>query len=253
MNHVIPTSLSASFYSPGVFPLGILFGSDYMNLERCELLLGKEQLDNIVNKKILIVGIGGVGGYTLETLVRLGINNITIADYDIVDSSNLNRQIISNMANIGKKKVDIAHNRYTKINPDIQLTLIKDKITIDNFNDLINQKYDYIVDACDDSLIKVELIKYALNNNIKIISSCGTANRIDASKLKITTLDKTEYDPLAKKLRNILRKENITLKIPVVSSIEKPIKCNGLGSVSYVPATAGLLITNYIINDICNK
>ena len=253
MNHVMPTSLSASFYSPGVFPLGILFGSDHMNLERCELLLGKEKLNSIQNKKILIVGIGGVGGYTLESLVRLGINNITIADYDTIDSSNLNRQIITNTKNIGMKKVEVAFNRYSEINPNINLTLIKDKITIDNFSDLIKDNYDYIVDACDDTNIKIELINYALNKNIKIITSCGTANRIDSTKLKITTLDKTEYDPLAKKLRSKLRKENKSLKIPVVSSIERPIKCDGLGSVSYVPATAGLLITNYIINDIYKK
>ena len=221
-----------------------------MNLERCILLIGKDKHNLIINKSILIVGIGGVGGYTLESLVRMGIKNITIADYDLIDSSNLNRQIITNTNNIGLKKADEASIRYKSINPDINLTTIDEKLTIENFHNLVNKNYDYIVDACDDIPIKIQLIKYALNNNIKIISSCGTAKRIDASKLKITTLDKTEYDPLAKKLRSNLRKEKISLKIPVVSSNENPIKCEKLGSVSYVPAVAGLLITNYIINDI---
>ena len=221
-----------------------------MNLERCEVLLGKNNLESIINKNILIVGIGGVGGYTLESLVRMGIKNITIADYDVIDSTNLNRQIISNIKNVGTKKTDAAYIRYTLINPDLNLLLIDKKLTIENFDALINKKYDYIIDACDDINIKVLLIKYAINNNIKIISSCGTAKRIDATKLKISTLDKTEYDPLAKKLRQSLRKDKINLKIPVVYSTETPINCNKLGSVSYVPAVAGLLITSYVINDI---
>ena len=224
-----------------------------MNLERTELLLGSDNLDIIRNKNILIVGIGGVGGYALESLVRMGINNITIADFDTIDSSNLNRQLITNINNIGRFKVDEAYIRYTNINPDLKLNTIKEKLTIDNFKDLIKDKYDYIIDACDDINIKIKLIKYALDNNIKIISSCGTAKKIDASKLEITRLDKTSGDPLAKKLRNLLRKENVSLKIPVVCSREEPVKIEKLGSVSYVPATAGLLITSFIINEILNE
>lgn len=223
-----------------------------MNFDRTLTLLGKDNFNKIINKKFLIIGIGGVGGYTLESLVRMGIKDITIIDFDKIDPTNLNRQIITNLNNIGNYKVDEALIRYNLINKELNLKCIKEKLTIDNFDTIINSKYDYIIDACDDVIIKKELIKYAINNNIKIITSCGTAKKIDASKLYITRLDKTENDPLAKKLRSLLRKENISLKIPVVSSKESTKKIDTLGSVSYVPAVAGLLITSYIINDIIN-
>lgn len=221
-----------------------------MNLERTISLIGKDKIELINKLHILIVGIGGVGGYTLESLVRMGVDNITIADYDVIDGTNINRQILATNNNVGILKTEEAYSRYMSINPNLNLKLINEKISEDNTTNLLQDKYDYIVDACDDTLAKVSLIKYALINNIKIISSCGTAKRIDASKLYITTLDKTENDPLARKLRSILRKENLSLKIPVVCSKELPIETNLLGSVSYVPAVAGLLITSYIINDI---
>jgi tRNA A37 threonylcarbamoyladenosine dehydratase len=196
------------------------------------------------------VGIGGEGGYTLESLVRSGVSNITIIDYDIFDSTNLNRQIIATESNIGFSKVEEAYKRYTSINKNLNIKIVKECLTSENINALINESYDYIVDACDDINAKVNIIKYALEHDIKVISCMGTAKKMDATKLEITRLDKTEYDPLAKKLRSLLKEDGLSLKIPVISSKEVPQQMEKLGTNSYVPGVAGLYITNYIINDL---
>lgn len=223
-----------------------------MNLERLESLVGLNVLERIKNLNILIVGIGGVGGYTLESLVRCGVENITIIDYDRVDSSNLNRQIISNLNNIGQLKVDVARKRYTNINDKLNLKTMSIFLDKDNIDSINICQFDYVVDACDSVKTKALLMGVCVSKNIKIISSMGTAKKMDATKLSITTLDKTNYDKLAKKLRSVVPK-NIQRKIKVVSSTEQVKDINVLGSNSFVPATSGLLITNYIINDVANS
>ncbi len=223
-----------------------------MNLERLESLVGLDVLERIKNLNILIVGIGGVGGYTLESLVRCGVENITIIDYDRVDSSNLNRQIISNLNNIGQLKVDVARKRYTNINDKLNLKTMSIFLDKDNIDSINICQFDYVVDACDSVETKSLLMGVCVSKNIKIISSMGTAKKMDATKLSITTLDKTNYDKLAKKLRSVVPK-NIQRKIKVVSSTEQVKDINVLGSNSFVPATSGLLITNYIINDVANS
>lgn len=223
-----------------------------MNLERLESLVGLDVLERIKNLNILIVGIGGVGGYTLESLVRCGVENITIIDYDRVDSSNLNRQIISNLNNIGKLKVDAAKERYTNINDKLNLKTMSMFLDKDNIDSINICQFDYVVDACDSIETKALLMSVCISKNIKIISSMGTAKKMDATKLSITTLDKTSYDKLAKKLRSVVSK-NIQRKIKVVSSTEQVKDIKVLGSNSFVPATSGLLITNYIINDVANS
>lgn len=223
-----------------------------MNLERLESLVGTEYLDKIKNIKVLIVGIGGVGGYTFESLVRSGVEDITIIDGDVIESSNLNRQIISNSTNIGNKKVIEAKKRALEINPNININDLFMFLDKDNINLVSFKDYDYIVDTCDTVNTKLLLISEAIKNNVKIISSMGTAKKMHAEKLVITSLDKTSYDPLAKVIRKSVPKE-VQKKIVVVSSNEEVINTNILGSNSFVPAVAGLLITDYIINDICKK
>lgn len=223
-----------------------------MNLERLESLVGSTNLEKIKSLNILIVGIGGVGGYTLESLVRCGVENITIVDFDKVESSNLNRQIISSLTNIGKLKVEVAKERYSNINNKLNLKCLPIFLNKDNINKINIEEYDYVVDACDSVNTKVLLMQECILKNIKIISSMGTAKKMDATKLSITTLDKTNYDKLAKKLRSVVPK-NIQRKIKVVSSTEQVKDINVLGSNSFVPATSGLLITNYIINDVANS
>ncbi len=217
--------------------------------ERLKWLLD-DKLDLIKNKVILIIGLGGVGSYALETLARTYFNKLIIVDNDKVDITNLNRQLMTNFDNIGYFKTDVWENRIKKINPSCEVIKITEYITKDNLDILFKNKVDYVIDACDTIETKKEIIKYCLNNKIKFISSLGMANRIDASKIKFSYLDKTAYDPLAKKLRLLIKKENIKEKIPVIYSEEKPLKSNRLGSIAHVVATAGLLCTNYVINDI---
>jgi len=225
-----------------------------MNLNRLESLIGNNNLSKIRNLKILILGLGGVGGYALESLSRCGVNNFTLVDGDIIKPSNINRQIISTRYNYNKLKTKQWKKRIKKINKDVNITLINKMIEENNLNLLFSKKYDYIIDACDTTKVKVLLIKECIKSNIKLISSMGTANKLDASKIKITTLDKTEYDPLAKKIRKEFSKnKNDMKKIIVVTSTEQSKINNILGSISYVPAVAGLLITNYIINDVINN
>ena len=214
-------------------------------------LIGEEYINKIKNTKILLVGVGGVGGFTLEALVRSGFSNITIVDGDVIDLSNLNRQILTNEENIGKLKVQEALERYTNINHNLHLKLIDVMLTKDNFYSFIHEDFDYIIDACDDLDIKLELIRYAQNKHIKIISSLGTGKKLDSSYLEITTLDKTENDPLARRLRQRLRKENLDLKIPVVFSKEKVLDTgNMIGSCVFVPSVAGIKLANYVFLDI---
>lgn len=219
--------------------------------QRLANLIGEEELEKIKNVRVLLVGIGGVGGYTLETLVRSGFHNLTIVDGDTIDESNLNRQIIALNNNIGRIKIEEAKKRALAINSSLNLKIIGEFLTKDNLSLLLNYEYDYIIDACDDVKIKIELIKFAKLNNIKIITCLGTGRKLNSSLVEITTLNKTFNDPLAKKLRSELRKENINLNIPVVFSKEDAKKTEGMvGSAVFVPAVAGVYLANYVFLDI---
>ena len=222
--------------------------------DRLLKLITNEDLNKIKNTNVLLVGVGGVGGYALEALVRCSIENITIVDSDNVELSNLNRQIISLQSNIGKPKVEVASTRVKDINPNINITTIKEFITKDNIDILFNNNYDYIIDACDTVTTKVLLIQEANKRNINIISCMGTGNRFDPSKVKITDISKTNNDPLAKIMRKLLRDINIKHQ-KVVFSDELPIKTNDRtpGSTSLVPSVAGIYAASYVINNILNN
>lgn len=219
-----------------------------MNLDRFESLVGLNNLVKIKNLRILIVGLGGVGGYVFETLIRSGIENFTIIDGDIIDETNLNRQIISNMFNVGDLKVEEAKKRALSINKNVNVNCYNIFLNQDNIKKFNFGEFDYVVDACDDITAKKLIIEEALGYEVKIISSMGTAKKMDASKVYLTTLDKTSYDPLARNMRKMIDKK-FQKKVVVVSSSEEVKDIKNLGSNSYVPAIAGVLITNYIIND----
>lgn len=220
--------------------------------ERLITLIGEDDVNKLKKANVLIVGLGGVGGYALETLVRSGIYNLTIVDGDIVELSNLNRQIISKRDVIGRPKALVAQARTLEINPDVNLKVIYQFISEDNFSLLNIDSFDYVIDACDDLNLKMLLIKNA--EKYKLISSMGTANKMDMTRFKITTIDKTSYDPLAKIIRKKIKEKKIRTKFKVVSSDEKVMK-NGtkLGTIAYMPAVSGLLCASYVINDIINK
>ena len=220
--------------------------------EKLITLIGEDNVNKLKKANVLIVGLGGVGGYALETLVRSGIYNLTIVDGDIVELSNLNRQIISKRDVIGRPKALVAQARTLEINPDVNLRVINEFISEDNFSLLNIDSFDYVIDACDDLNLKILLIKNA--DKYKLISSMGTANKMDMTRFKITTIDKTSYDPLAKIIRKKIKEEKIRTKFKVVSSDEKVMK-NGtkLGTIAYMPAVSGLLCASYVINDIIDN
>ena len=220
--------------------------------ERMKLLLSDEEIDRLVKSKVLIVGVGGVGGACFEALVRLGIGFIDVVDNDSFDLSNLNRQLLSNMSNIGHSKVFEAKLRGLSINPSISINCYEMFLNEANIKEIPISSYDYIIDCCDTMTTKLLLIKEAIKYKIKIISSMGTGNRFDASKLEITNIWKTNYDPVAKAMRKLLRDNKINNKIMVLSSKEIPIKTHSRtpGSISIVPNVAGFYIANYVFSDI---
>ena len=209
---------------------------------RCEILIGKEKLELIKTKTVLVIGLGGVGGYAIESLVRNGIENIILCDYDRIDITNINRQVIALHSTIGEDK--------TKVK------IINEFIDKDNINNIFMENIDYVIDACDTIETKKEIIKICLDKNIKFISCMGTAKKLDPTRLKITDLRNTNYDKIAKILRKWVKDEKIKGKINVVSSSEEVIKTSDnkkLGSMSFVPNTAGILCAKYVIDDIIFK
>lgn len=219
--------------------------------DRLERLIGTENINKVKNARVLIVGVGGVGGTAFEALVRCGVGHITIIDKDVFDVSNLNRQVLSIQENIGLSKVDSAVLRAKSINPDIDVVGLKMYLNSENINNL--KKYDFILDACDDVLAKLLLMEYASNNNIQIISAMGTGKRLNPSNVIITRLDKTENDPLAKKIRYEARRRGLSLKIPVVCSKEVALNNDRVVASSiFVPSTAGLLMAYFVIEKVIN-
>lgn len=219
--------------------------------DRLELLV-TDKIDNIKNLHVLILGLGGVGGYALESIVRCGIKEVTIIDNDKIDITNINRQIIATTKSIGMYKVDAFKDRLLDINPSIKINTIKDYITPDNIDTIFNGSIDYAIDCCDSVKTKEAMIKYCTSNNIKLISSMGTGNKLHPDRLKIMKLKDTSYDPLAKRLRKYVRDNNIKDDIYVVCSDEEKVvdSITTIPSNSFVPATAGLLCTSFIINDV---
>lgn len=226
----------------------------FMWTDRTKILIGQDGIDNLKNKKIAIIGIGGVGGYVCLMLARAGIENFTLIDFDNVDETNLNRQVVANTKSIGKNKAMVMKEMIEEINPCCNI-LVKDKrICRENIFDLLNEKYDYVVDAIDSVRDKVELICYCKDHNLKIISAMGAGNRIDIPTFKVMDIYKTNYDPLAKIIRKQLRERKInSLDVVISDSPAITTKNTQIGSISYYPAMCGCVISAYIINEIIKK
>lgn len=221
------------------------------NLERFKSLIGEEKLNKLLNAKVLIIGIGGVGGYTAESLARSGVGEIHLVDHDIVDETNINRQVIALYSTIGKNKVDVMSERINDINPNINV--VSHKLFVDETNiDSLIKDVDFVVDACDTVSTKLSIILTCKKYDVPFISCMGTGNKMNPSKLKIMDIKNTSYDPLAKKIRKFVKDNRIKGKVMVVCSDEEkycevttPIPSN-----SFVPTTAGLLASSYVINEI---
>lgn len=222
---------------------------------RLEKIIGKENLNILRNKSVLILGCGGVGGYVVESLARSGIGTLILVDFDKVDESNINRQIIALDSTIGKDKVEVLENRVKDINKECSVITIKEYIDDSNIEELFNYNIDFFVDACDAVPTKKRVIKECLQRKIKFISCMGTGNKLDPSKLEITDIRKTVNDPLARIMRKFVKDEKINSKVMVLSSTEVPIKTGEStpGSSAFVPSSAGLLISSYIVNYFIKK
>lgn len=219
--------------------------------EREELLIGKDNILKLKSKTILVIGVGGVGGYVVEGLVRCGVGHIILCDYDIVDITNINRQLIALNSNIGKKKIECFKNRILDINKDCIVDLYDLFYDEDNKDVFFSQKIDYIIDCCDTVKSKILIIQEAIKRNIPVISSMGTGNKLHPEKFEITKLKNTSYDPLAKKMRYMLKDNKDALNIMVAYSKEESIKgLETIGSISFVPSSVGLLICSYVILDL---
>ena len=227
---------------------------------RLELLLGKEALDKLATKNVIVFGLGGVGGNVCDALVRSGIQNITIVDNDKVTITNINRQLIANMNTIGKYKTDVMEEHLLSINTKVNV--IKKNIFFlpDNKEEIDFSKYDYVVDAIDTISAKIEIIKICKSLQIPVISALGCGNKLDPTMLEVSDLAKTSYDPLAKVLRRELKKYGIT-HLKVIYSKENPIEIKGEiveendkkripGSSAFVPPVAGIIIASEVIKDL---
>lgn len=221
---------------------------------RTELLLGKENMQKLKDSRIAIFGIGGVGSFVAEALVRCGIEKFILVDNDIVSVTNINRQIIATTKTIGKSKVEVMKNRILEINPDVCIETFEEFFS-SNTNKIIDETVTYVVDAIDTVSSKLVLIELANKLNIPIISSMGTGNKLNPTMLEITDIYKTSVCPLAKVMRKELKKRNIK-NLKVVYSKEQPIKIENkteeikAGSISFVPSTAGLIIASEVVKDI---
>lgn len=217
-------------------------------LDRTETLLGKEKLERIQKARIMVIGLGGVGGTALSALYRSGFRHFVLVDNDKVDPSNLNRQIMYSNNDVGKLKTDVCKSKLTEFCGEIDVKTVNLYVDEINVQDLIKD-VDFVVDAIDFVPGKIGIMKSCLEKNIPFISSLGMAKRLDPQQVIQTTLNKTENDPLAKKIRYECRQRDLDLKkIPVVFSKENIfIDGKELGSMMMVPSTAGLIISNFII------
>lgn len=226
---------------------------------RTELLIGKEGLNKLKNAKIAIFGIGGVGSYVVEGLVRAGVESFILVDNDDVALSNLNRQIIATHKTIGKPKVEVAKERILEINPNANVDIYKEFFMPDT-EGIIDDSVSYIVDAIDTVTAKIELVLRANNLSIPIISSMGTGNKLDSTRFEVTDIYKTSVCPLAKVMRKELKSRGIK-KLKVVYSKEEPIKIKKdetkqkqvPGSISFVPSVAGLIIAGEVVKHIIKQ
>lgn len=242
---------------------------------RTELLLGKEGMERLKNARVAVFGVGGVGGYVCEALVRSGVGSFDLIDDDKVCLTNLNRQIIATRSTVGKYKVDVMKERMLDINPDVQVETYKCFFLPENADDFPFAEYDYVVDAVDTVTAKIELVMKCQSMGVPIISSMGAGNKLNASAFQVADIYKTKMCPLAKVMRRELKKRGVK-KLKVVYSEEKPTrpiedmaiscrthcicppgaahKCTERrdipGSVAFVPSVAGLIVAGEVVKDL---
>lgn len=217
-------------------------------------LIGKDNFDKLAKSRVIVFGIGGVGGYVVECLARCGVGNIDIVDFDNVSVSNLNRQIIALGSTVNKSKVNVMKDRISEINNYAKVNAINTKVDANTISNFDFSKYDYCIDAIDMTSSKLLIIESANKCNVPVISCMGTGNKTDSSKLKIDKIEKTSYCPLAKVMRKELKDRNIKNVDVLYSTEEVKVRSNEtISSIMYVPAIAGLKIAEFVIKKLMEK
>jgi tRNA A37 threonylcarbamoyladenosine dehydratase len=231
-------------------------------LQRTELLVGDEKLEKLKNANILVVGLGGVGAFAAEMICRAGVGHMTIVDGDVVSVTNINRQLPALTTHIGEKKAEIMAKRLLHINPELQLEVIPEFIRDDRMIELLDTKYDYVVDAIDTLSPKIYLIYHSLKKSMKVVSSMGAGGKFDPTQVQITDISKSYNCKLARMLRKRLHKLSVYKGFKVVFSPEEVSdesviltedemnKKSIVGTISYMPAVFGCTCASVVINDL---
>lgn len=216
-------------------------------------LIGSEGVEILQQAKVLVFGIGGVGSYTVEALARSGIGHLALVDKDVIDETNLNRQLIATRQTVGLDKVDVAARRIYEINPAALVTVEKKEVTPHNIKEFSLEHYDYVVDAIDSVSSKIAIIEACHHNKVGCISAMGTGNKLDPTAFVVTDIAKTSYCPLAKVVRQALKKKGIQGHKVVYSTEQPKIRCTPPATVSFVPPVAGLILAGEVVQDLIKK
>ena len=225
-------------------------------LNRTEYLIGENNVNKLTQAHVAVFGCGGVGSYVIEALARSGVGNLTLIDKDVVDITNINRQLIADTSTVGKPKVEVEKERLLKINPNLNITTYQMFYDASHADEILNTNFDYVIDAIDCVTSKINLVEECFKRKIPIICSMGTGNKLDPTKFEISDISKTSVCPLAKVMRKELSKRGIK-HLKVVYSKEEPKRFDETNkrtpsSISFVPSVAGLVLASEVIKDLIN-
>lgn len=242
----------------------------YSQFTRTEILLSTAQVQSLHSFRVAVIGLGGVGSYACEALARAGIGRFLIVDFDVVNLSNLNRQLLALHSTLEQDKTTLMSQRLKDVNPNAEVTVVNQFLAQENREQILTD-IDFIVDAIDSLGPKIGLIEFAVKRGIKIVSVMGAGNRLDPTQVHISPLSKSWNCPLAKRVRKFLHRRNVNVDIPVIYSSEKPLKPEvetdskadeiimfrgrqrvTIGSISYMPAIMGMMAASYVIRDLLN-
>ncbi len=224
--------------------------------DRTKLLIGESGVEKLAKSHVAVIGLGGVGGYVVNLLARAGIGKITIIDFDRVDETNINRQIVADTTTVGQLKTEVMYNMIQKINPNCMVRVLAERVNASNLEKILGVECDYVVDAIDNVQDKVDLISYCKQNKIKIVSAMGAGNRYAMPNYEVVDIYKTHDDGLAKVLRKKFREQNIE-SLDVVSSSQRTLKIEAddgsgqnkvVGSISYHPAMCACVLASFVVN-----
>lgn len=219
--------------------------------DRTKLLIGEDGVSRLENSSVAVIGVGGVGGQACQLLARAGVGNITIVDFDVVDETNINRQVLANVDTVGRQKVDVMAEMLIKINPKCNINKINAKLCAENIGEILAGHFDYVIDAIDNVTNKIELICYCKQNGTKIVSAMGAGNRVGIPTFKIMDIYKTSNDGLARILRKKLREKGIEgLDVAISDAVSLKIdkRTHAVGSISYYPAMCGTVLSAFVID-----